>query len=137
VLKSQDRSAIVDEFGELDRRVAEFKPQLKRYEALKAQIRTWAEKIPAADSVEYAGTRYTAQLGPREMKRTVIDKLKAFTILKKVLGLKGALAVVTIPLEKAVDAHIPEAQHKLIVKEERTGSRDITAVAKAVPAKAA
>lgn len=129
-MPSPSRAAIIDEFGELDRRVAELKPVIDRHKELKQTICGWCDKIEADKGAVFEGRRYSAHVAAAKITRKITDKLRAFNLLKKVLGLRGAVEKVTIPLEKAVDAYIPEKQHKLFLVEV-PGSREVHAVAKA------
>lgn len=124
------RAPIVDEFGELERKVAEFKPTRDRHEALKKQIAGWFEATPADQPDQVEGQVYVVQASPRANQRLITSIPKLF----RRLGQKLFLEVASIPL-KAIDAHIPASEHESFIVEKRSGSRSIKAVLKnpAVP----
>ncbi len=130
-MKPQSRTALLDEYGELSRRVAEFKPTVDRHKQVKTEILLWCEDIPADKSTIFEGRRYSVRVGECKEEREIINKFKCFSLLRKLLGLKAAIERITIPLGKAVDAVIPEEQHKLFLVKRPTGPRDVVAVAKA------
>lgn len=126
----KSREQIIDEFGEVDRQVLGFKPTLARHKALQAQILGWYLDLPGDQTITAEGKLYTVQVGMRENKRTLTNVKRAFRMIQKAIGLDDLLGLITLPL-KAIDQHIAIADQRTIVKQERTGPRDLTVVAKA------
>jgi hypothetical protein len=124
------RETIIDEYGELSRKVLEFKPTLQKHEALKKTIAGWYESLPGEETATAQGKLYSIQVGMRENRRTITNPKRAFNLLKKALGLEKTIETVTIPL-KALDAHCSVLEQRSILKQERTGPREIIAVARA------
>jgi len=121
---------VLDEFGELSRRIAEFKPNVDRRDEIKAEILSWCADVSPEKGTIFEGQKYSVHVGACKIKREIVNKFKCWSLLRKVLGLKAVVEKITIPLEKAVDAYIPVEQHKLFLVE-KPGSRDVSAVAKA------
>src|SRR4029077_10134034 len=99
-------------------------------------LATALEQVPGTQTLTVAGASYDLIVGLRENKRKITSNWKAFTILKRIVGMKALIDLVTIPLREAVDKYIPLDQHRLILKQERTGPREVTAVLRQ-PSKAA
>lgn len=117
--------AQIDEFGELQRRVAEFQPTAKRSKELAEQIESWCTDEPAGLSLVLEGERYTAQISAQKLESEVVDLPK---LLKKI-GPNRFLLLVKGLVTKARSVLTPE-EAKIFVAEERTGSRTVKAVAK-------
>jgi hypothetical protein len=124
------RVQIIDEFGELDRRINEFKPIVARHKELKEEISGWYNALPGDQTAVAEGKLYTIQIGKKDNRRTITDIPRTFQLLKKAVGLESLLGLITIPL-KVIDAHVSIVNQLSIVKQERTGPRDIIPVAKA------
>ncbi len=124
------RLAIVDEFGELERQIAEFKPKTERHKALKEQILSWYADLDGAATAQAEGRRYSVQIGTRQNQRTITKPWKAWALLRRAIGLDQVMELVTIPLA-AIDRYIPAEQHAWILSEARTGARKVVAVAMA------
>jgi hypothetical protein len=120
------RAQAADEFGELERRVAEFKPVKDRHEALKKQIQAWFEQEPADQPASVEGKLYIVQASPRTQQ----TRIKSIPRLFKRLGKALFMEVCNVPLT-AVRNSIPETEHEQFLEVERTGSRSIKAVLKA------
>jgi hypothetical protein len=124
-----NRGQLIDEFGELDRRLALLKPAVDRHRELKEIIASWYADTPAEKATTASGKLYTVHVAAAGNERTVFDNKKAFAALKKATGsLDAAVAAITIPLTKAIDKFIPKELHPQFVSEARTGSRKVTAV---------
>lgn len=121
--------AIVDEFGEIDRLVKAFAPTLRRHEELKKQIQSLAADKPAEVDVSLDGRLYQVQISARKLERKIVDVPRVFVML----GKKRFLELCSMTL-KALESAITPDRFAEIVVEDRTGSRTITAVAKASPA---
>jgi hypothetical protein len=126
------RAQVADEFGELERRIQEFKPVRDRHEALKKQIQTWFEQEPADQPASVEGKLYLVQASARANQR----KVKSIASLFRRLGKALFLEVATVPFT-AIDRVLPAEEHEKFVSEERTGSRTIKAVLRAPAGKTA
>lgn len=122
------REQLIDEFGELDRLVNDFKPKAKRHEALKEIIRGWYCDQAAEQEFEPEGRLYRLQVSACE-NRSTVSPLKVY----KDLGVKKLLQICEITL-KAIKEAVGESAAAKYVTYAQTGSRKITAVAKAAPA---
>jgi hypothetical protein len=127
------REAICDEFGELKRKEAEFSPTATRLKILRDVIAGWVPiDHPADEGSSFCGKLYTVNVSMRQNERTPssMAKLLAFLGPKKFFALcKVGIGALEDLLGKAVAA--------TWLSEDRTGSRHVTAVAKARPDKAA
>lgn len=108
-------------------KAANAEPWREELSGLVAEIREHYKKSPADVPVRAAGALYYIDLTKREIKRTVSHKLRAFDALKKVMGLKPLIEALTISF-KLLDAHVAPADQVSFVTQERTGTRDVTAV---------
>lgn len=126
---SCDRAAIVDEFGELRRRIAESKlqlqPTLERADALESQILSWYEHEPPDQSFVADGHRYSVQVGARHWERKITGLRRLF----RFLGQRRFLDLCTFPL-KSIDKAIPEVEQSQFVEKTRTGPRSLKPVAR-------
>ncbi len=93
------RLAIVDEFGELERQIAEFKPKTERHKALKEQILSWYADLDGAATAQAEGRRYSVQIGTRQNQRTITKPWKAWALLRRAIGLDQVMELV--PLRSA------------------------------------
>lgn len=121
-----ERTAIIDKFGELDRKVREFKPFADQHEKLKKQIQAWYDGEPADSSHVAEGASYSVQISARGNERTITNILKVY----RLLGLQIFLDHCSIPL-KHIDKLIDPGKHALFLTEAQTGTRRLIAVAKA------
>ena len=119
-----DRAGIIDEYGELDRRVREFLPTLKAHEAARKIITSWYATEPGDQSFRAEGTLYAVQVGPRENRRRITDMLAVF----KALGKSRFVELASIPLKALESCLTAEALGRFLTSE-RTGPRDVFPVA--------
>src|SRR6476646_4722043 len=74
--------SIIDEFGELDRQVREFKPVADKHAKLKKVIQAWYE-ADENDSTHVAeGSLFSVQVSARAHERKITDMLRVYRILK-------------------------------------------------------
>lgn len=126
-----ERAAIIDEYGELSRKVKEFKPTADRAAALGKTIAAWYDDRPAEDSFTAAGERFTVQVSARSNKRFISNMVK----LARILG-KRFYEVAFVRLED-VDKFVDPALHPKVLGSSRCGNRRVDAVAKGAAARAA
>ena len=124
------KAQIIDEFGELDRRVQEFAPVAKRYKLLQDLIRSWYVDQPAESPFVATGALYDVQVGARGSER-YFDLKTRIKIFAK-LGKAKALELFTITL-KLVEENLGKPEFEALVSHAPTGSRKLVAVMK-VPA---
>jgi hypothetical protein len=117
----------INRYGELDRLLSLSKPYKDEAEVLKDEIESWHENDPADKGAISTGTLYRIHLTAKRNARALIDKKKAFHLLRKKLGFDGLMAILDIPLG-AIDKAIPKSEQSFI-HEERSGYRSLTVVA--------
>jgi hypothetical protein len=127
------REAICDEFGELKRKEAEFAPTATRLKTVRDIIATWIPKDHPADlGSSFSGNLYTVNVSMRQNERTP----SSMTKLLNFLGPKKFLSLCKIGVG-ALEDLLGKAIAATWLSEDRTGPRNITAVAKARPDTAA
>lgn len=126
--EDQRRKAVIDEYGEVTRRLELCEPDQERAKLLKAEIESWDTDRGATEVITHDGHAWQVQFSARRNERTVINKPKAFALLKKALGLDGVIAMLDMPLG-VLDKHIPESQRTGLVHQERAGYRTCKLVA--------
>lgn len=114
---------MIDEFAELDARVAAWKPALARHKELRETITAWYDEMPADQAFEAKGNMFAIRISPRELQRKIVSMTK----VKAKLGLKLFLDLCSFTL-KNLDAHIPTAEQKHLVAQQRTGHRSVTVI---------
>jgi|SRR5665647_136474 len=133
-LAGPTRQKIVDEFGELDRRMVEIAPLAKRYKALQETIRGWYPDHPADQPAVAEGGVYRVLVAPRGVER--FFSLKAKVKIFGKLGKLKSLELFSITL-KAVETEFGTPQLDELVSSAPTGSRKLVAVLKTTAVKAA
>ena len=113
---------VVDEYGELARRIRLYAPDLERAEELRKQIGAFYLHQDPAEEFVVEGKVYMLRIGKRAINRviTVAGMKKIFNTL----GKTEFLAACTFPKNK-----LEELKLEGIVSEERTGPRKIEAIA--------
>ena len=119
-------SGKVDRAGYLLARLAEAKPWIKELESLKKELQEAVDDKPADKPVRLQGGVYYVDLSPRESKREITNKSKAWAALKRAIGLEALIASLAIPF-KLLDQHIQPEDQAAYTQVERTGSRDVSA----------
>lgn len=115
---------LVDEYGELQRQVDEFKPTAERHKKVKEEIEAcYADGAATSEFTAY-GFIYQAQIGAKKWERTIVSMAKLFAALKK----ESFLALCGFTLKNLDGQNLPEAQLERIVRKEQTGSRAIKPV---------
>lgn len=139
---TKDKQALIDEFGELLRKIAEAEVRItrevgvdrERLEAVKDTINAWFKDTPPGDPAVEEGQLYFLESTAREYERELPIKAKRtiFKLLKAKLG-SDPLGLFGITLE-AVKTHLGKAVLDELAVKERTGQRRLKVVAKAPPA---
>ena len=116
---------MVDEYGELDRRLQMQAPDVARYDTLKRAIKSWFDAMPADADGVIEGRVYRLHLSARERERRV----RSMRDLVGVIGLEKFLELASVPIG-ALEDLLGKTRAAGLVIEARTGSRRIKAVPK-------
>jgi hypothetical protein len=116
---------MVDEYGELDRRMQLLSPDAARYDVLKRAIKSWFDRAPADADGIVEGKVYRLHLSARERERRV----RSMRDLVGVIGLDKFLELASVPIGVLEDL-LGKTRAAGLVTEARTGSRRIKAVPK-------
>jgi hypothetical protein len=125
--KDAEFRKLLDRFGVLDTRYREAKPMIKERETLKKLIESRYESKPGAEAIRATGNLYYVDLGARDHERRITHQFKAFTALKKAMGITQLIGALKFTM-KLIDAHVPTEQQSGFVVTERTGPREVSAV---------
>jgi hypothetical protein len=125
VASDADQRRLVDEYGELDRRMQLRAMDYQRYEALKRAIKCWFDQAPADADGTVEGDVYLLHLSARERERKVRDMRE----LLKILGLDKFLELASIPVG-VLENILGTARVAQLTTDTRTGSRRIKAIPK-------
>jgi hypothetical protein len=121
----REQRKMVDEYGELDRRMQLLNPDVVRYDALKRAIKSWFDRVPADADAIVEGEVYRLHLSARERERRV----RSMRALVDVIGLDKFLEMASVPIG-ALEDLLGKTRAAALVTEARTGSRRIKAVPK-------
>ena len=116
------KAEIVDEYGELARRIRMYRPDEDRAEALRKIINGWFGQDGADLEFKVEGRAYVLRIGKRAIKRTL--PATSMRRVFKALGQAQFLATCTYPLNLADELKIEG-----LVVEVREGPRKIEAIA--------
>jgi len=126
VHSNQEQRELIDEYGELDRRMQLRQMDAARYEVLKRAIKGWFDPAPADADGTVEGDIYILRLSARERERRVRDMRE----LVEVIGLDKVLEMATVAIG-ALEALLGKERVAKLTTEARTGSRRIKAIPKA------
>ena len=118
---ASERSAIIDEFGEVQRLLAPTRPLVKRESDLRKKIEGFCSNVPADEGMVLEGNVYRAIIGPRATRRTITGMKRLFDAL----GVSKFLQSCTFPLTKIDDLGVDTDG---ILVEDRSGPRTVMAV---------
>jgi hypothetical protein len=116
---------MVDEYGELDRRMQLLSPDAARYDVLKRAIKSWFDRVPADADGIVEGKVYRLHLSARERER----RIRSMRDLVAAVGLDKFLELASVPIGVLEDL-LGKTRAASLVTEARTGSRRIKAVPK-------
>lgn len=116
---------MVDEYGELDRRMQLTAPDVARYDVLKRAIKSWFDVMPADADGVLEGRVYRLHLSARERERRV----RSMRDLVEVIGLDKLLELANVAIGPLEDL-LGKTRAAALITEARTGSRRIKAVPK-------
>ena len=115
-----ERKLIIDEYGELSRRVSSFAPVLAQQKKLKETIASWYEDQPDSPC-EADGKLYRVQISPCATERKITNMRRLY----RLIGVGKFLDWCTFPLS-AVDRLTSDQSS--FIESTQTGPRKITAV---------
>jgi hypothetical protein len=116
---------MVDEYGELDRRMQVNAPDVARYDVLKRAIKSWFDRMPPDADGVIEGSVYRLHLSARERERRV----RSMRDLVDTIGLDKFLELASVPIG-ALEDLLGKTRAAGLIAEARTGSRRIKAVPK-------
>jgi len=131
VKSDRDQRALIDEYGELDRRMQLRAMDHARYETLKRAIKSWFDGAPADADGTVEGDVYLLHLSARERERKVRDMRE----LVDTIGLDKVLEMAAVSIG-ALENLIGKAAVARLTVDARTGSRRIKAIPKQAAGKA-
>jgi hypothetical protein len=117
---SKAEQELVDEYGELSRRIDEFRPVVARQKKLKDTIAGWFAGQPE-DTHEVEGKLYRVQVGPCALERKIVSMRRLY----RLLGVTKFLEWCTFPLA-ALDKLVTDQDD--IVEISQTGPRSVKSV---------
>lgn len=125
VSSDADQRRLIDEYGELDRKMQLRAMDSARYETLKRAIKSWFDQAPADADGYVEGEIYMLHLSARERER----KMRSMRELVDAIGIDRFLDLVTVSIG-AIENLIGKAQVAAMTIDARTGSRRIKAIPK-------
>jgi hypothetical protein len=115
--------ALVDEFGELDRKVQAFKPTADRHKWLKEKILGFTMDTAASEPATFLGSKYSAIVGAQQMQRSIESMAKVY----KLVGKDRFLDLCSMTL-KALEHEVGEIAAAQYIQELQTGPRKVTVI---------
>jgi len=117
--------AMIDEYGELARRVQLHAADAARFELLKNQIKSWFDHAPPDADGDVDGNLYRLHVTARERER----RIRSMRELFEEIGMDRFLELCTVSIGALEDA-IGKTRAARFTDEARTGSRRIKPIAK-------
>jgi hypothetical protein len=117
-----ERANLIDEFGDVCRRRADFAPIEKRHGQLAAEIKTWYEEEDPEKVFVEKGARYQLDVSVRA-NVTAINNRAVY----RILGIAKFLEACSLTLT-ALRKYMTTPEVDAVSSQERTGSRSYTAV---------
>lgn len=125
VHSDEQQKALVDEYGELDRRMQLRATDTARYESLKRAIKSWFAGVPADADGTVEGNVYLLHLSACERER----KIRSLRELVDSIGLDKLLDLAVVPIGQ-LENLMGKAHVASLTVETRSGSRRIKAIPK-------
>lgn len=125
VASDEQQRAMIDEYGELDRRMQLRATDTARYEALKKAIKSWFGAVPPDADGTVEGEVYLLHLSACERER----KIRSVRELVDQVGLDQVLDLAVVPIG-ALENLLGKTRVAGMTVETRTGSRRIKAIPK-------
>jgi hypothetical protein len=125
VTSDADQRRIIDEYGELDRRMQLRAMETQRYESLKKAIKAWFDEAPADADGTVEGDAYLLHLSARERERRVRDMHE----LIEIIGIDRFIEIASVAIG-VLENMLGKARVAQLTTDTRTGSRRIKAIPK-------
>ena len=125
VTVDREQRKMVDEYGELDRRMQLLSPDTARYDTLKRAIKSWFDRLPPDVDGIVEGQVYRLHLSARERERRV----RSMRDLVAAIGMEKFWEICTVPIG-AIQDLLGKTRAAKLITEARTGSRRIKSVPK-------
>jgi hypothetical protein len=125
VTVDREQRRMVDEYGELDRRMQMLAPDAARYETLKRAIKSWFDQAPPDVDGIVEGQVYRLHLSARERER----RARSTRDVLAAVGEEEFFDLVSVPIG-ALEDLLGKSRAAGLIIEARTGSRRIKAVPK-------
>lgn len=125
VTSDEQQRALIDEYGELDRRMQLRATDTARYESLKRAIKSWFCNVPADADGTVEGDVYLLHLSACERER----KIRSLRELVEVIGLDKILDLAVVPIGQ-LENILGKDHVATLTMETRSGSRRIKAIPK-------
>src|SRR5262249_50809533 len=124
-LASENRAALIDEYGRIDAQLKLTEPLQHRHEFLRRVIQGWYADSAADQSYVADGEQYLVQVGAKALRRTITN----MNAVKARIGWQRFLKLASISMTK-LDTVIPIDEQEAFVHCDRTGPRNIRLIAK-------
>jgi len=125
VASDEAQRQMIDEYGELDRRMKLYAMDVQRYDTLKHAIKSWFDQAPADADGTCEGNTYLLHLSARERERRIRDMHE----LVEVIGIDKFLEIASVAIG-VLENLLGKDRVRPLIAEARTGSRRIKAIAK-------
>lgn len=125
VQSDAEQRKMIDQYGELDRRMQLQHFDTARYETLKRAIKGWFDDVPADADAIVEGDVYLLHLSARERERRIRDMRE----LVDVIGLDKVLELATVAIG-ALEDLLGKSRVSQLTVDARSGSRRIKAIPK-------
>ncbi len=115
------RAAVIDELGEVEKRLESKKPDERRKKELVKEILSWVPKtLAAAEETVFHGKKYDARITAQENERTITSMEK----VAELLGIKAFIQHAKVTL-KQLEVLLSPAQQGQVISSDRTGPRSV------------
>jgi len=123
VASDAEMKSMLDEFGELSRKMQLYAPVTARFELLKKTIKNWFNNAPDDADGVVEGTIYRIHVSARERERRVRDMRE----LLDRIGIDNLLRIATVSIG-ALQTVLPNVEIESLLIEKRSGSRRIKCI---------
>ncbi len=113
---------LLDEFGQLDAKLAAMEKHRTRREQLRKQILEWVEELPARKAIDLEGDTFCIAVSAKRPERTIVSMPGVFAAL----GGKKFVELASVSV-KALEQALPASAFARLLKEEPIGRRTVTA----------
>jgi hypothetical protein len=114
----------LDRLGYLQGRYSTEKYWIDELDVLNKAVQAHFKDAPANEPIHAEGELYAVDLTQRENQQKITDKSKAFSALRKAMGITALIDALSYTV-KLLDAHVPKDRQAAFVANERTGPRTL------------